>query len=297
MSKKVDPVYQKKIEDLKVEGESFADAAMKDVYLEQKVALDELHAMIGKIYIDHSKEGFLNISATQKATITTDVKAKLKAMGVHLGQSEIEQVTAILGSVFKLTYYKTAFTMESGMKANLKFNILKKEFVDAAVNHEFKGELFSDRIWANKAGMIDQLQSTIVGAMKGDITIDRLGRDIRDRFNVTAYESQRLVRTENARIQSQAGDDIARSTGVDQQMYSATLDGKTSPECAVLDGKIYGVDDSDKVVPPENHPMCRCCLINVPYAGWSPSARKDNESGKIIDYKNYEDWANSKGVD
>ena len=294
--KKVDPVYQKKIEDVKVEGEKYAEDAMKGVYLEQKAALDELHSIIGKAYIDHAKDGVLVLTTAQQQQLTANMKAKLKAMGLKLGQSEIDQVTAILAKVFADTYYKNAFILESGMKANLKFNILKKEFVDAAVNHEFKGELFSDRIWANKAGTIDQLQSAIIGAMKGNITIDRVGRDIRDTFNVTAYESQRLVRTENARIQSQAGDDIARSTGVDQQMYSATLDGKTSPECAALDGKIYSVDDPDKVVPPENHPQCRCCLINVPYTGWSPSARKDNQSKKVIEYTNYEDWAKSKGI-
>ena len=295
--KKVDPVYQKKIEDVKVEGEKYADDAMRSVYLEQKAALDELHSLIGKAYIDHSKDGVMTLTITQQQQLTASMAAKLKAMGLELGKSEVEKVTTLLAEVFSASYYRNAFVMESGLKANLEFNMLKKEFIQAAVNAKYKGEFFSDRIWSNKASMIDSLQSSITSAMKGGISIDKVGRNIRDQFNVTAYESQRLVRTETARVQTQASDDIARSTGVDQQMYSATLDGKTSPECSALDGKIYGVDDPDKVVPPENHPMCRCCLINVPYAGWSPSARKDNQSGEIIAYTNYADWAKSKGVD
>jgi len=286
--------YRKKIEDLKVEGENFADDAMKGVYLEQKDALDELHSMIGKIYIDHSTDGLLSLSTAQKAAITVSVMAKLKAMGLKLGKSEIDKVTGILGDVFELTYYKNAFVMESGMRVNLRFNLLKKEFVDAAVSHKFEGELFSDRIWTNKAAMIDRLQSSIVKAMKGDVTIDRVGRDIRDAFNVTAYESQRLVRTENARIQTQASTDIGRATGVKEVMWSATLDQATNPEDASLDGKTWGIDE-DHPDPPL-HPNCRCVLINVPFDGWSPTARKDNESKGVIAYANYDDWAKARGI-
>jgi len=287
--------YRKKIEQIKVDGEEFADSAMKSVYLEQKAALDELHSVIGKAYIDHAKDGVLVLTTTQQQQLMASMKAKLKAMGTKLGKSEVEKVTALLGEVFSATYYKNAFVIESGLKANLKFNILKSEFVQSAVNAKYKGEFFSDRIWANKAGMIDHLQSSITKAMKGDVHLDKVARDIRDRFNVTSYESQRLVATETARIQSQASVDIAKSTGVAQHMWSATLDMKTNPEDAGYDGKVYDIGDPDE---PENplHPNCRCCWINVPYDGWSPSARKDNESKKIIDYTTYEDWAKAKGI-
>lgn len=177
-------------------------------------------------------------------------------------------------------------------QVNIKFDILSPKHIDAAVNAKYKGELFSDRIWANKAGMIDKLQSSIINAMKGDITIDKIGRDIRDTFNVSAYESQRLVRTETARIQTQASEDIARATGVEQVMWSATLDMLTAPEDAELDGKVWGIDE-DHPEPPL-HPNCRCCLINVPYEGWTPTQRKDNETGGLIDYADYNNWFNEK---
>lgn len=288
--------YQKKIEDIKVEGEDFANSAMKDVYFEQKEALDELHKAVAKIYIDHAKDGLLNLNTTQKNQIISDIKEKLKAMGIKLGKSEVAQVTSILGSVFATTYYKNAFVLDSGLKGSVKFNILKSEFVDNAVNQEYKGEKFSDRIWKNKADMIDVLQSSIIDAMKGNVHLDKVGRNISETFNSTAYESQRLVMTETARIQSQAQDQIGMDSGCKEQMYTATLDGKTALECAALDGKIYDINDPEKVVPPENHPNCRCVLINVPYAGWNPTARKDNETKDIIDYKDYASWAKSKGI-
>lgn len=294
MSDKLNPQYRKKIEDIKIEGEDFANNAMQDVYSEQKQALDEVHKMVAKIYIDYAVAGLLVLTSAQKGKILSDFKKKLKEMGLNLGQSEIDKVTSILGNVFKDTYYKNAFVLDSGLKVNLKFNILNQKAVDKAVNQEFKGEMFSDRIWKNKADMIDLLQSSIIEAMKGNIHLDKVGRNIRDTFNASAYESKRLVMTETARIQSQAQEKIGLDSGCKQVMWSATLDNKTAPEDASLDGKVWGINE-DHPIPPL-HPNCRCVLINVPYASWSPTARKDNQTKDIIDYTDYASWAKSKGI-
>jgi SPP1 gp7 family putative phage head morphogenesis protein len=292
--KKINPQYKTQIEQIKIDGEDYADEEMKPVYKDQSLTLDGVNALLGTLFVKYAINGLLNLKNTQKSNVMAYVNNHLKAMGKDLGDSEVKKVTDILSKVYKDTYYKNAFVMDSGMKIDLKFDILKKEFINAAVNQEFKGELFSDRIWRNKANMIDKLQSSITEAMKGNTTIDKIGRDIRDTFNVQAYESQRLVRTENARIQTQASYDIAKSTGVEQVMWSATLDNLTNPEDAELDGKVWGIDE-DHPEPPL-HPNCRCCLINVPYEGWQSTQRKDNETKDIIDYKDYDTWLKDKNI-
>lgn len=286
--------YQKRVEAVKVEGEEYADDAMRSIYIEQKAAMDEMHDLIGREYIAHSKDGLMALTSAQQQQLNKSMKAKLKAMGLKLGKSEVEQVTILLAEIFSATYYKNAFIMESGLKGNIKFNMLKKKFIDSAINAKYKGEFFSDRIWANKASMIDHLQNSLIDAHNGKMTIDKIGREIRDRFNVTAYESSRLVRTENARVQEKAIYDIAKDSGVSEQMFSSTLDGKTSEFCQEHDGKVYGVDSDKPDIP--SHPNCRSTWINIPYSGWSPTQRKDNETGKVIAYTNYEDWAKDKGI-
>jgi SPP1 gp7 family putative phage head morphogenesis protein len=290
----MDKEYRKKVESIKVDGEDFANEGMKPVYKDQKEALDKIHTAIGALFIAYAIDGLLKLSTSQKAKVKSEFDKTLKDMGLNLGKKEVDTVKNVLSEVYKDTFYKNIYTLESGMTVNLKFNILKKEFVDAAVNAKYKGDLFSDRIWANKGDMIDALQKNITGAMKGDITIDKIGRQIRDAFNVHAYESQRLVNTETARVQTQASEDMGRDTGVEQVMWSATLDMLTAPEDADLDGKVWGINE-DHPEPPL-HPNCRCCLINVPYDGWNPTSRKDNETKEIIDYTNYADWAKDKGI-
>lgn len=287
-------VYRDAVEKIKVDGEDYSDEEMKSIYTEQKKELDKLHAIVGALFIRYAIDGLLKMNASQKAG--TGIKDILKTMGKKLGDSEVKKVSEILSKVYKDTYYKNLYTLESGMTINIKLPILKKEFVDAAVNAKYKGELFSDRIWLNKSSMIDKLQAGLTDAMQGKTTIDKVARDIKNTFNVQAYESQRLVNTENARVQTQASYDIGIATGIKQVLYSATLDMRTNPEDASYDGNVYDIDDNSKPDIPL-HPNCRCVYINIPYEGWSPTSRKDNITKEIINYKNYADWAKDKGVE
>ena len=282
----MDKEYRKQIEQIKIDAEKYTNNQMKPVYTGQKVALDKLHTLIGKLYINYATDGLLKMSSTQKANV--DIKTLLKKMAVKLNDTEVKKVTSIISSIYEDTYYKSVYIMGEGMKLKPKFNILKKEFIDSATNTKFKGEMFSDRIWTNKIDMMDKLQSGLVDCMNGKTTIDKIAKNIKDIFNVSAYESQRLVHTENARVQTQASHDIGVSMGVEKVMWSSTLDMKTAEEDGELDGKIWGINE-DHPEPPL-HPNCRCCLIDVPYSDWKPTLRRDNLTGEDIDYTNYVDW-------
>ncbi|GEM_PF-710806 len=292
---KLNPQYQKLIEQIKIDGENYTNAQMKGVYAQQKSSLTAIHTLVGLMFIKYATDGLLKLTAPQKTIITAQFATSFKAIGKELGTKEVTTVTKILGNVFSETYYKNAYTMQSGISSAVNFNILKQPVIDSAVETEFKGEMFSDRIWNNKAGMIDMLKNGLTKAMQGNTSIDALGKNIQNTFNVTAYQSMRLVHTEMARVQSQASDTIGQDAGITQQMYTATLDNKTSPECSALSGTIYDINDPDKVVPPENHPNCRCVLQNMP-DNWNPSTRMDNETKEMIPYQTYADWASDKGI-
>jgi SPP1 gp7 family putative phage head morphogenesis protein len=294
---KLNQQYQSLILQIKQDADNFADQQMQTVYKNQKDHLTELHKYLGLLYITYAADGLLKVTPSQKSNILSGLNNKLTAMAKDMGSTEVNQVTDILKKNYTDTYYKNAYIMDSGLNINLKFDILKKEYIDAAVNNPIDGELFSSRIWQNKAAVADKVKQGIVDAMNGKTTIDKLGKDIQHTFNVGAYESQRLVNTENARVQSQAIDDIGESAGVEKQMYCATLEANTCSECAELDGQYFDIDDDSKPqIPEDTHPGCRCLYINVPLAGWKPTKRKDNESKDVIDYEDYSQWLKNKGI-
>jgi len=283
----MDKKYRKMIEQILLDNESFTGEEMKEVYKVQKKSLDSIEVLLGSLFIKYGIDGLLKMSASQKAN--SGFKEHLKTMGKELGTAEVEKVTSILSEVYSESYYKNGFLL------NTKFNILKKEFIDAAVNTKYKEKMFSDRIWTNKADMIDVLHGSITDAMQGKTTIDKVAREIKNTFATQAYESKRLVDTEMARTQTQASHDIGIDSGVTQVMWSATLDNLTADEDADLDGKVWDINE-DHPEPPL-HPNCRCCLINIPYKGWTPTQRKDNETKDIIPYNDYRNWKSDKGDD
>ena len=286
--------YRELIEKIKTDSEKYTDAEMKSIYKEQNASLKTLEALLGAMFIKYGVNGLLRMTSKQKGSM--GLKQMLKSMGKTLGTSEIAKVTDILGSVFKDTYYKNAFTMEMGMPVNLKFDIIKKEFIDKAVNKKFKGELFSDRIWKNKSLLINRLQGSLEDVMKGKTTIDKVARDIKTTFNRTAYESRRIAQTEVGRMAVDAQDAIARSSGVEEVIWNAVLDDRTVDYDASLDGKVWGINKNHPRPIYDTHPLCRCLILSVPYKNWSPTSRKDNKTKEVITYTNYSDWAKEKGI-
>ena len=285
--------YRELIEKIKTDSEKYTDAQMKEIYKEQNASLKTLEALLGAMFIKYGVDGLLHMTSKQKGSM--GLKQMLKSMGKTLGTSEVAKVTDILGSVFKDTYYKNAFEMESAFKVEIKFNMLKKEYINAAVNTRFNGDLFSNRIWKNKSKLIDDLYRGINDAMTGNVTIDKIAKDIKTTFNTTAFNSQRLVNNEMARVQSQASIDIATDAGIKKHQWNATLDANTEPEDGELDGKIFDIDDSSAPTIPL-HISCRCTWINIPYEGWKASNRKDNITKEVIDYTTYSEWAKAKGI-
>lgn len=287
--------YKDTIEQIRLDSEDYADEQMRDVYNLQNDKLDAVHSMIGLLYIKYAVDGLLNLTGKQKNEVLKDVNTKLTAISKDLGNVEVSKVSDILSKIYKDTYYKNAYVYEGfGIKSN--FNILKKEFIDAAINKEYLEETFSDRIWNNKSAMMDKLYNLIKDAAAGDVTIDQMGKQIKNQFGVQAFESRRLVRTEVARNAVDSQEQIGKDSGMKQVLWSATLDGQTAEYDASLDGQVWGIDEDHPQPVYSTHPNCRCVLINVPYDGWQPSKRLDNETRELIDYKDYTAWAKDKGI-
>jgi len=285
--------YRKQIEQITLDNEANANKDMKEVYKEQKKSLDTIEVMLGALFIKYSVKGFLKM--TQKEKNSTGYKTLLTGIGKDLGNSEVKIMTDILINSYKDTYYKQAFLLDDGLKIDLKFNILKDEFIQSAINQKFEGDMFSDRIWKHKAELINKLKDGLENTMKGNTTIDKVAQDLKKSFNTTAYQSQLLVNNEMAKLQSQASIEIAINTGIKKHQWSATLDTSTEPEDGALDGETFDIDDSSAPTIPL-HVGCRCVWINIPYEGWKASNRKDNITKEVIDYTTYSEWAKAKGI-
>lgn len=291
---KLNNLYEQMYLQVSLDNEAYVDREMKKVYRKFKKTMTDTISSITDIFVEYGKEGKLNLTSKQKVHIRSKLNSELKKMGKLLANDEVNQLTAILQAIAIETYYKTVFVMDYGVKTQIKFNLIRQEFIDSIVNAEFKGEIFSERIWKNKDKLIKKIRLEIEESMKGNKTVDQVARAIKKEFAVTTYESKRLARTEMARVQVNAQEEIGISSGATWVMWLATLDKKTNREDAALDGKKWRIDEEHPK--PPLHPNCRCCLINIPNEEWQPKNRKDNITKEIIPYQDYDEWKKDKGI-
>ena len=156
-------------------------------------------------------------------------------------------------------------------------SVLKNEkYAHAIVNASFKNATYSDRIWMYQGMLKAELEGLLASGLIRGQNPKKLAKHLEKRFGVSAYNAERLMVTELARVQTEAQKQSFIRNGFDEYVYVACTKGDVCPICKGLDDKHFKVDD---MMPGENappmHPGCHC----------SVAAYMDDEL--------YEEWINS----
>lgn len=205
-----------------------------------------------------------------------------------LAKAERDMLDDLLAGAYVQSATNTASALGVvGMIAD--WNILRKEFVDRAINAPISGSTFSSRIWQNTNDLANRIYNDILDCIRNGTRPNEIWRKIKNDYGVSAYQAKRLVNTELAKVVNDAQLEVYRNSGVVKKvMWSATLESNTCDVCGDNDGKIFDLDDAPHL--PE-HPNCRCALVPV-VEGYEPRYRSDNETHEVIDYITFEEWKN-----
>lgn len=260
-----------------------------------KSSLDNVLSIVAQLFMKYAVDGKLNLADLNKYNRLVAIEQQIRAEIKNLGGIELNNFKTILSDIYKQSYYQTVFQLEKGIQSVIDFSLLKPEFVKEVISFNWSGVPFSERIWSNHDALVKNLRTELTqGIIQGD-SVDKIARRMRQKFNSSVFQSQRLMRTESARVISSAQEKIYQDSGVVQELiYTATLDSKTSEICRDRDTKRWKIDDPKRPKIPA-HPNCRSAWIPA-VKEYEPKKRKDNETGKIINYKNYEEWSKEKGI-
>lgn len=137
----------------------------------------------------------------------------------------------------------------------------------------FKNATFSERIWVNQDQLKNSLSSVLSSALIQGKNPREFIPQIRKKFDVSRCNAERLLRTEIARVQTQAQIESYEANGIDEYEYVACGLKDVCPLCKEMDGKTFKLKDMEigENAPPM-HPNCHCAL--APYS----------------DRKEYEKW-------
>lgn len=138
-------------------------------------------------------------------------------------------------------------------------------------NASFHGATFSERIWGNQTALKAELSKQLqVGMIQGK-NPRVLAREIQKTFGASASNAERLMRTELARVQTEAQRQSFLANGFEE--YTFHVNRGCCSACADLDGKHFKIKDMmpGKNAPPM-HPNCRCSVSayedDTEYEAW-----------------------------
>ena len=260
----------------------------KNVYEEQKEDRDSLLKEIANILLTYTiiKE-VIELGNKEKSKLKSSLFSMISNSCKSEYKNEKKTLNTILKNVSKENYDLKTYILSLGAKINN--SPIEKKLIEEIVNRTVDGKLWSERLWDNKLKLEKNLKLMIADFLNGKISVNDIQKHINSKYSINAYNTKRLIQTEIARCQVASDEIFQKEHGVKKLMYMATLDNKTCIDCSRYDAKIYNIDDSIKPTLPQ-HPMCRCCYVEI-IENWKPVNRRDNTIvDKHIDFTDYENW-------
>ena len=127
------------------------------------------------------------------------------------------------------------------------------------VNASFHNAKWSDRIWMHQDLLKNKLDTLLRTGLIQGRNPRELARELRKAFGASVNDSERLMRTEMARVQTAAQQESFERNGFKEYEYICCGLPDACEICRALDGKIFKVKDMmvGENAPPM-HPNCHC---------------------------------------
>lgn len=239
----------------------------------------ELNTLSTRSRISHLEETFYNIQKQIDKTYIYQHEAVESLMKESL-QTNYHRVIFDIGAATGETVVKDFHKLTIGE--------IVKEF-----EKPWSGKNFSERIWKNRAKLKDALEEEIVKMAISGADCTQAIESVAKKMDVSKKAAATLVHTEQAYFSSLGTLKAYNEMGVDEYIYVATLDLRTSDICRDLDHEVFSIKDAQAGVNyPPMHPRCRS--TTAPYTGALEGTRSArdmfNNEVKVDKSLNYKEW-------
>ena len=264
----------------------------KEIQQTYKFAMDQIQKEIDSFYAKYADKEGITIAQAKKRASKLDMeeysrKAKkyvkeknfskqaneeMKLYNLTMKVNRLELLKASIGlelvSAFDelQRFYEQTLTDRTMDEFTRQAGILGSTVPDNAavlaatiVNASFHNAKYSERIWMHQDLLRNELGKLLTRGMVQGKNPRVLARELRKTFDVSIYNSERLMQTELARVQTEAQLQSYKENGFEEYEYMACHNRDVCANCKALDGKIFKIDDG---MPGENappmHPSCHC---------------------------------------
>ena len=151
------------------------------------------------------------------------------------------------------------YTAEQGAKL---YNLVDNELSDDIIDKPFFGNVWSTDIWKHQAALRSDLLKIMRQTLLNRENPMSSVKEIRDKYHVFNYQSERILRTEGARISAQQQASDIKNAEVHKAEWVTSAG--ACDICRDLDGKVFKLSEfggSKYAIP--KHPNCRCSIVAV----------------------------------
>ncbi|MGE4213597.1 MAG: hypothetical protein AB7E42_02310 [Anaerotignaceae bacterium] len=206
---------------------------------------------VNNIWMQMLEDGEISITNLYKGMRFSNLQNLLQSELVSLSRVTEKYLSNVLLEVAKQGY----FDMNTYINKPTDFTILDAENAKQIIAQQYKGAVFSERIWNNTTKLKGVIENKII-----ETTI--LGKDVRKASNElnklmgSGYsQSKRIVVTETSHIYNESCRQKAQDNGY--KTYHILLEPDACEECVALEKEHFDINES--VIPV--HPRCKCTLI------------------------------------
>lgn len=260
--KRIKKIYEQAYKNINKDIESIYRNYSKDTGLDvQKLKELLTKSETEKTWEELKKQGLDKyVKNNYKARISRleQLQAQIYAKAKRIYPKEELEQTMCYKGVINQSYYKAVYDTQIGTGYDFSFSKLDNNLINKVLNEPWSGKNYSERIWGNTDILSNSLSEVLGGALLSGQSIEKTTKQIRDRFNVSKYYAERLVRTETNYFNNQVDAMAYEEMGVDEYVFVATLDNRTSEICQNMDGKRFKyADKKEGINYPPLHPNCR----------------------------------------
>lgn len=172
---------------------------------------------------------------------------------VELGESEKLYMRTI-----NKAYYLNCYDIQKGLAIGFNVAAMPTEVIEEILKTNWSGRHYSDRIWRNSQVMTKKLEQVLLKGVMTGKSYRKLAIELEEMSEDGVFAAERLIRTEMTYISNQAELQAYKECGIDEYIFVATLDSRTSKPCRKMDRKRVKISDAvvGENLPPL-HPWCR----------------------------------------
>lgn len=261
------------------------DILMKDIEAEinrelqayakgQNIELEEVYQRINEMDVNAFQKKAKEYTKNKDFSATANYELKIYNRKMRINR--LEWIKSMLGielvngfdDIEKILdeYFKDSAKRELKKQSGILGGTVMKnysEIIEKVVNGSFHNATFSKRIWQYQDELKAELDKLLSRQMVNGYNPRKTAVELRKAFKVTKYQSERLMRTESARIQGELQKSSYEKLGVKE--YDIVTEPSACDICkkVAADGphKVKDMEVGKNMIP--LHPDCRCSSAPV----------------------------------